>query len=125
MATKVLLIDDNDVFRKAISDTLTILKYEVTSLNDAKKVVQYLKTKRYDIIITDIIMPDKDGFETINDIRKYDLKIPIIAVTGDGAYEQNQNLKIAEKLGANDTLMKPFETSTLVEKINTILQINH
>ena len=122
MATNVLLIDDNDVFRKAISDTLTILNYDVTPLNDGRKVVQYLKTKHFDIIITDIIMPDKDGFETINDIRKHDHKIPIIAVTGDGAYEQNQNLKIAEKLGATDTLMKPFETSALLEKINNILQ---
>jgi len=124
MATNVLLIDDNDVFRKAISDTLTIMNYDVTPLTDGKKVVQYLKTKHFDIIITDIIMPDKDGFETINDIRKHDNSIPIIAVTGDGAYEQNQNLKIAEKLGATDTLMKPFETSTLLEKINNILDIN-
>ena len=124
MQTTVLLIDDNDVFRKAISDTLTIMNYDVTGLTDGRKVVQYLKTKHYDLVITDIIMPDKDGFETINDIRKHDHKIPIIAVTGDGSYEQNQNLKIAEKLGATDTLMKPFETSTLLEKINNILQIN-
>jgi len=125
MTTKILLIDDNDVFRKAISDTLEIMNYEVTPLTDGKSVVQYLKTNRYDIIITDIIMPDKDGFETINDIRNFDQAIPIIAVTGDGAYEQNQNLQIAEKLGATDTIMKPFETSALVEKINNILQINH
>jgi DNA-binding response OmpR family regulator len=125
MTAKVLLIDDNDVFRKAISDTLEIMNYEVTPLTDGKNVVQYLKTTRFDIIITDIIMPDKDGFETINDIRKYDQTIPIIAVTGDGAYEQNQNLKIAEKLGATDTIMKPFETSALVEKINNLLQMNH
>ena len=125
MIKKVLLIDDNDVFRKAISDTLEIMNFKVTPLTDGKNVLQYLKTTRYDIIITDIIMPDKDGFETINDIRKYDQSIPIIAVTGDGAYEQNQNLKIAEKLGATDTIMKPFETSALVEKINNILQMNH
>jgi len=125
MGAKVLLIDDNDVFRKAISDTLEILNYEVTPLTDGRKVVQYLETSRYDIIITDIIMPDKDGFETINDIRRFDDNIPIIAVTGDGAYEQNQNLMIAEKLGATDTIMKPFETSALVEKINQILQAGH
>ena len=125
MAFKVLLIDDNDVFRKAISDTLEILKFDVTPLTDGKHVAQHLKKTHYDIIITDIIMPDKDGFETINDIRKHDEKIPIIAVTGDGSYELNQNLMIAESLGANDSLMKPFETSILLDKINNILRIDH
>lgn len=121
MAAKILLIDDNDVFRKAIADTLKIMKFDVTSLNDGKKVSHYMKRKHFDIIITDIIMPDKDGFETINDIRSLDNKIPIIAITGDGSYIQNQNLMIAERLGATDTLMKPFETSILIEKINHIL----
>lgn len=122
MAFKVLLIDDNDVFRKAISDTLEILKFDVTPLTDGKNVTQYLKKTHYDIIITDIIMPDKDGFETINDIRKFDEDVPIIAVTGDGSYELNQNLMIAESLGANDSLMKPFEPSILLDKINNILR---
>jgi len=125
MTAKVLLIDDNLVFLKAISDSLEVMNYDVTTLTDGKNVVKYLKTKNYDIIITDIIMPDKDGFETINDIRKFDDNIPIIAVTGDGSYELNQNLMIAEKLGATDTIMKPFETSVLVEKINNILQSKH
>ena len=125
MAFKVLLIDDNDVFRKAISDTLEIMKFDVTPLNDGKFATQYLKKKQYDIIITDIIMPDKDGFETITDIRRHDDKIPIIAVTGDGSYELNQNLMIAERLGADDTLMKPFETSVLLDKINNILRLDH
>ena len=125
MTAKVLLIDDNLVFLKAISDSLQIMDYDVTTLTDGKNVIKHLKIKHYDIIITDIIMPDKDGFETINDIRRYDDNIPIIAVTGDGSYEQNQNLMIAEKLGATDTIMKPFETSLLVEKINNILQSKH
>lgn len=121
MAFSILLIDDNDVFRKAISDSLQIMNFDVTPLNDGKNVAHYLKLKKYDIIVTDIIMPERDGFETINDIRKYDEHIPIIAITGDGSYDLNQNLIIAEQLGANDSIMKPFETSDLVEKINNIL----
>ena len=125
MAIKILFIDDNDMFRKAVSNTLQCMNFDVTPLNDGKFVINCLKQNKYDIIVMDILMPDKDGFETIREIRKFDERIPIIAITGDGPFEFNQNLIIAEQLGANDSMMKPFNVSDLVEKINNILVSKH
>ena len=119
--TKVLLVDDDKIIRETLSEALRLRNFHVNSLSDGTKVVSEIKENEYDIIILDIVMPNKEGLETIQDVRKVNAKIPILAVSGGGRTTPSSNLEIARVMGANDTLIKPFDSVSLVEKINKIL----
>ena len=119
---KVLLVDDDDVIRTALSHALELQYFKVTSLADGSKVVKEISDAKYDVVVLDIVMPNKEGLETIEDIRKVDRNIPILAVSGGGKTMPDMNLTIAKMMGATDTLAKPFDSITLIHKIQNILR---
>jgi len=119
--TKVLLVDDDKIIRESLSEALKLRNYFVNSLSDGTKVVSEIEENDYDIIVLDIVMPNKEGLETIQDVRKVNTKIPILAVSGGGRTAPSSNLQLAKMMGANDTLIKPFDSFSLVQKIQKIL----
>jgi len=120
--TRVLLVDDDEIIRETLSEALKLRNFYVYSLSDGTKVVQEIEENDYDIIVLDIVMPNKEGLETIQDVRKINSKIPILAVSGGGRTAPSSNLAIAKMMGANDTLVKPFDSLSLVQKIQKILE---
>ena len=120
--TKVLLVDDDRVIREALSKALQLQNFHVNSLSDGTKVISEIEENDYDIIVLDIVMPNKEGLETIQDVRSINTKIPILAVSGGGRTTPSSNLEIAKMMGANDTLLKPFDSFSLIQKINKILK---
>lgn len=122
MMAKILLVDDDQVIREALSNALQLRNFEVNSLSDGRKVVSAIEENQYDIIVLDIVMPNKEGLETIQDVRKINASIPILAVSGGGRTTPSSNLEVAKMMGATDTLVKPFDSFTLVQKINKILK---
>jgi YesN/AraC family two-component response regulator len=74
-----------------------------------------------DIIITDIVMPDKEGLETIRELRSLHPKARIIAISGGGAGRANQYLEMAKRLGATRTLAKPFSGDEILALIDEVL----
>ena len=119
--TKVLLVDDDKIIRETLTEVLKLKNYYVHSLSDGTKVLSEIKENDYDIIILDIVMPNKEGLETIQDVRKVNTKIPILAVSGGGRTTPSSNLEIARMMGANDTLIKPFDSLSLIQKIQSLL----
>lgn len=118
----ILLVDDDQVIREALSKALQLQNFRVNSLSDGSKVVNEINENDYDIIVLDIVMPNKEGLETIQDVRNVNSKIPILAVSGGGRTTPTGNLEIAKMMGATDTLLKPFDSFSLIQKINKILK---
>jgi DNA-binding response OmpR family regulator len=117
----ILVIDDDITVNNMIVDTLTNAGYKAEGVFDGKDGLTRLTEKEFDLIITDVIMPEKEGFETIREIRKTNETVPIIAISGGGRIGPENYLEIARKAGANYTFQKPFQTAPFITAIRDCL----
>ena len=78
---KILLVDDEQDFRKIMSERITSWGYEVGSVSSGKEAVEEIKNKNADIVILDYMMPQKDGISTLKEIRQLNKEIPVIMFT--------------------------------------------
>ena len=90
--------------------------------NDGVEALVQAKKHHIDVLITDIIMPRKEGIETIVEIREMNSEIKIIAISGGGRRGNQDFLKMAEMVGANYSLAKPFEPHDLLKILKTCLE---
>lgn len=120
MKTRILVIDDELTVRQTICDVLEASGYSTEGACDGEEGLQKYKNGRFDLVITDIVMPNKEGIETIREIRQQDPACRIIAMSGR---ERGGILPMAKKLGASGTLTKPFTASQLLETLAGILKI--
>jgi CheY-like chemotaxis protein len=111
---KVLVIDDDILVRRTISRILQHGGYEVTLAEDGAKGVAKFRSERPDLVITDIIMPEQEGIETIIQLLRDNPAARIIAVSGGGRLGSMDFLTVANKLGAAAILRKPFEPAELL-----------
>ena len=118
---KILIIDDDNQFRKMLCQTLEKAGYTVSEAANGTKGVDFFKKESADLVITDILMPDKEGIETIMEIRRMVPDIKIIAVSGGGRIGSDSYLELARKLGAIETFSKPIDRKKLVEVLGNIL----
>jgi two-component system, chemotaxis family, chemotaxis protein CheY len=118
---KVLVIDDDPAFRRMIRMILTRLDHHVIEAADGNEGLTRFSAERPDIVISDIVMPDKEGIETILEIRALDPSARIIAMSGGGASLGTGYLAAALKLGANLVLTKPFRPAELAMMVDQLL----
>ena len=118
---RILVIDDDDQFREMLRFMLEREGYEVNEGFDGEIGLNLQKEKPFDLAITDIIMPNKEGIGTIVDLRANYPDLKIIAISGGGRIVPNDYLKIAERLGAHGTLSKPFKRKELVLIVKDVL----
>lgn len=118
---KILFVDDDDILREAYSAILEKKGFDVTAVNDGTYVKRELSKKKFDAIVTDIVMPNKEGLETIREIREVDKNIPILAISGGGRISPHNHLSLAKMLGADGALYKPFDSDTLISKLNELI----
>jgi DNA-binding response OmpR family regulator len=114
VSNRILLIDDDVIVRQTISDVLTEAGYDVALACDGAVGLRMYRRSRPDLVITDIIMPDKEGIETLLEIRKIDPDAKVIAISGGGRTSNMRILDVARTMGANDTLAKPFDLHELL-----------
>ncbi len=114
---RVLVIDDEEVVRRAIGLALSRAGHHVRLAEDGAVGLALLADHGADLVITDIIMPDMAGIETIAELRQHHPKLPVIAMSGGGRTANFQFLEVARHLGAVHTLRKPFDTSELLAAI--------
>lgn len=114
---KILIIEDDTVIRENLSEILQLNNYEVLAIDNALEIINIVKDFRPDILITDILMPDKDGIEIIMEIRKKYPHIFLIAISGGGRINSESYLNTAKYLGADATLQKPFSHVQLLNII--------
>jgi DNA-binding response OmpR family regulator len=121
MAT-ILIIDDEKAILGFLKERLMSEGFNVLTASDGKEGVNLFKGNQVDLIITDIIMPDKDGFVTIMELKKICPVIKIIAMSGGGRGLPEYYLDTAKGFGAKYTFEKPFKTSELVEAVHELLK---
>ncbi|MDB5491836.1 MAG: response regulator, partial [Micavibrio sp.] len=118
-----LLVDDDAFFREV---TITALKgagYGVIAVSDGREVVKKIQDDGFDLVITDIFMPYKDGIEVIQEIRAIHPTIKIITISSDRPTGYRSFLDVAKILGSNGSLEKPFNHEQLLSKINDVMQV--
>lgn len=116
----ILAVDDSVIVLSRIENTLSN-DYEVVTANSGVRALKYLKDKTPDLILLDIRMPQKDGIETLRDIRNMDGRkdIPVIMLTG---VETKESVVQSAKLGICDYLLKPFEDDELLKRISRVFE---
>lgn len=119
---RVLVIDDDELVRATLVDTLQTAGIGVISAANGRIGVDLLQTADVEAVVTDILMPDQEGLETIREIKRNHPSLGILAISGGGATGiDTQLLKFARELGADRTLPKPFSASELVTAVRAIL----
>lgn len=118
---KILLIDDEEGMRSWTAQFLRTAGHEVVTAKDGVEGTEVAVSNKFDLVITDIIMPEKEGLETIMDLRKNDASIPIIAISGGGVMSSFEVLDMARSFGAVATLDKPFSGQLLLKTVDKAL----
>lgn len=120
MAT-ILVIDDNDGVRLTLHNVLEVAGYTVYSVNNAKKGLQTLSEVHVDLLVLDIVMPDKDGVEVMAVVRKSHPSLPVLCISGDSTRNTALYLHISQKMGARATLHKPFTMEVFLQVVSDCL----
>lgn len=119
---KLLLIEDDPSFGAVLKDYLTLNDYDVTLAVDGEDGLEKFKSDTFDLCLSDVMMPKKDGFTLAKEIIDINPDIPIIFLT---AKNMREDILTGYKLGANDYITKPFDSEVLLYKINAVLQRNN
>ena len=120
MPLKVLVADDQKMTRLMVEKLLTDHGCEVTTVPDGKQAIARAKEEPYDLIITDIIMPEIEGIEVVSEIISENIDVKLLAMTTEGNVGHTSFLKIAETHGASGSIQKPFTPEELIQKIEEI-----
>lgn len=118
----VLLIDDEELIRNVVRAQLESAKLKVTEACDGREGVAQYRKQRFDLVITDIIMPEQEGIATIREIRSIDPNAKIVAISGGGRRHNFEFLDYTRKLGAMASLQKPFTRQQLLETVARCLE---
>jgi len=118
---RILIMEDNDGFRTMLQEMVAHAGYEVVEAADGAVGMELYRKEPYDLVILDIFMPEKEGIETIIDLRRDYPDVKIIAISGGGRGRDLQYLKIARDFGAQKTLAKPFERQELLAAIQELV----
>lgn len=114
---RILVVEDDRELNELITSYLKIAGYEVSSTFNGLDALNIFSERKFDIILSDIMMPLCDGFELAKSIRELDVKIPIIFMS---AREDKLSKKLGYRIGIDDYITKPFDLDELVFKINAI-----
>lgn len=118
---KILLIEDDRDFREMLSEMLEREGYAVEQVENGMEGLRKIGVADYNLIITDIIMPEKEGLETIMEIRQMRPESKIIAISGGGRSAAGSYLKTAEYFGAIKAFQKPFDKNEFMDAVKNIL----
>ncbi len=113
--TRILLIDDDEDFRGYVHDLLKKRGFEVLIASNGKEGVDIIKNEKVDLVLTDMVMPEKEGVETIMELKLEYPDVKVIAMSG--AMRKDTYLKLADNLGAHIILSKPFKKEVLLTAI--------
>lgn len=118
---RILLIDDDDSVRTMLRLTLTEFGHTVIEARDGVEGLAIFPPGGVDLVITDIVMPGKEGIEVIIELRRLHPQLKIMAISGGGRVGPNDYLRIASYLGAAKVLAKPFSNQELLAVIDELL----
>jgi FixJ family two-component response regulator len=114
----IFILDDEPKVRKAIKEILEVSNYKVSCFADPDKCLARLRSKKCDLLITDLRMPKKSGFEVLLDVRHQAPRIPVLMMTGHSDIPTKEK---AMRAGAADFIEKPLNKKDILRKIKSIL----
>lgn len=119
---RILVIEDERQIREVLKQILEKSAYEVDLAEDGRRGLELYRKQAADLVITDIIMPNKDGLETIEELMAQNPHLPIIAISGGGPGQKAQfALDVAKMCGAIRVLAKPFSRKEILEAVTELL----
>jgi len=117
----ILLIDDDDDIRDVLTFALKAAGFSVRQAANGNIGLAEHRKKPADLIITDLLMPEREGIETIRELRKSDRDVPVIVITGGGPMPPDALIDLAGTLGATTGFAKPFSVKELIEAVRGLL----
>ncbi len=121
--TRILVVDDDDLVRRAIVRILLGAGNEVEEASDGHEAWRMQRAAPFDLILTDLYMPNADGIEFLTRLRETDSETKVIAISGGGRIVGDANaLADAEAFGASATLRKPFTPTEVLDQIQLVLE---
>lgn len=122
MPATILVIDDEPQLRGMVKQMLEQEGYAVVEAHNGDEGLRVFRQSPADVVITDIVMPEKEGIETIRELRRDFPGVKIIAMSGGGRLDSGEYLHFALKLGAARILRKPFRRQELLETVRAVLE---
>jgi DNA-binding response OmpR family regulator len=119
--SRILVIDDDHLVRFTIRTALEQAGHAVVEAEDGARGLSAFDAGPFDLVITDLLMPEKEGVETVREIRQRSSAVKILAVSGGGMMKMLDYLTMAEAFGADRSLAKPFTSRQLVQIVSELL----
>jgi len=120
MSRRVLVVDDDADMRLTLKLALELAGYDVDVAANGREALEAQRREPAEVLITDIFMPETDGFEAIDAFRKQFPRTKIVVVSGGAQFSKRDYLPDAELIGADATLQKPFDVDTLLGLLKTL-----
>ena len=118
----IYVIDDDELVRQAVNDLLSARGYLVLEAKDGEAGMSLIESEAPALIITDIMMPNRDGLETIREMKKRLPLVPILVMSGSSLGGSVNFMEFARKLGADAHIQKPFKQAAFLERVELLLQ---
>lgn len=118
---KILVVDDEDLVRFSVRQMLEDEGHQVEEAADGVEGMAKVEGESFDLMITDIVMPRKEGLETISEAKQLRPDLRVIAISGGGPVGRFNYLELAKQFGADEVLAKPFKKQELVAVVNRVL----
>lgn len=116
----ILVIEDDQEILNMLRIMVERQGYSVTTAKNGVEGIKFFRASPADIVITDIVMPEKEGLETILELREIYPEVKIIAVSGGGRYNSNDYLQSAKDFGADYVFHKPFKQKEILDAIEDL-----
>jgi len=116
---KILVVDDEQNMRTGLKDNLEFEGYEVDTANDGEQGLKKIIENSYNLIILDVMMPKKSGFDVCKEVRKAGITTPVILLTAKG---DEIDKVVGLEIGADDYVTKPFSLRELLARVKAILR---
>jgi len=121
--TTILIADDDDNVRYALSKLLRKAGYHVLEAQNGKEASKLLRKAMPDVLVTDIVMPEQDGMGLLNTARELNPSIPVLVMSGGGNIVGLDYLSLAQTMGANATLCKPFDNDEVLSVVANLVVV--
>jgi two-component system, OmpR family, response regulator MprA len=118
---RALVVDDDLAVRRVLTETLVLQGIDVVEAGNGIQALEAVAANTFDVIFMDIVMPEKDGIETIIDMRRQGISCRIIAISSHSKFGDMLLLEAARSVGANDFIQKPFNPHDLVAATKKML----
>ena len=120
---RILIIDDDPVTQEVICETLEPEGFELMRASNGIEGLKLHEENPADLVITDLVMPEMEGLETIQQLKTISPELKIIAISGGGTIVKSKYLHIADKVGANLSFSKPLELPKLKKGVKDLLNL--